>query len=474
MTAENKNPSFKKGPFKKRPQDAFFAKRKNRSGGGKPKWSGESARGQKKSLAQILEGLEQKWSGDKDGTNPGFAALGICSWLQKSLNQMGFTNPTPIQKEAIQKALLGTDILATAPTGTGKTGAFGLPLIQRLSENPKSKALVLLPTRELAEQVAEFFNKILLGQGKSFYTLVIGGVPYFEQIRGLAASPQLIISTPGRLIDHLEQGRVALHDFDYLVLDEADRMFDIGFAPQLEIIFSKLPAKKQVLLFSATMPKSVLQLAAKNLKNPFKIQLSGGGADKDIGEVAKTIEQIKIDTTHEEKAQTLFKELEKTFGKVLIFTRTQRGADKINDHLQKLKFASVALHGGKKQNFRNRAIAGFRGSHFDILVATDLASRGLDVENVGFVFNFDLPENREDYIHRVGRTGRNGAPGKAISLVAPNEQRHFDSLMYGKRSFAGRGPSSSGGGRAPRKKFFSGGSSNKKSQGFKGRSFNRN
>lgn len=350
----------------------------------------------------------------------GFDGMGISVRILQVLQKMKITTPTPIQHQSIPVGLAGKDILGIAQTGTGKTLAFGIPVLQRLDQF-KGRALVLVPTRELACQV----NEVLAPLGRIFNlhtSVIIGGVPMHGQIRDLSRNPRIIIATPGRLIDLMEQGRVRLHDVSILVLDEADRMFDMGFAPQLNRIFKVLPKERQTLLFSATMPSAVLRLATAVMALPVRIEVAPTGT------TAKDIEQEIFIVTRDAKLSLLEKLLQDFSGTVLIFLRTKHGVKRVTHMLKVMGHKATEIHSNRSQSQRREALASFKSGRHRILVATDIAARGIDVQDIEVVINFDLPDNSEDYVHRIGRTGRAGKQGHAISFATPEQQNEIRSI----------------------------------------------
>ncbi len=347
-------------------------------------------------------------------TSSNFNELGIAPELLEVLNRMRFNTPTPIQHQCIPAALEGKDIVGIAQTGTGKTLAFGIPMIQLLGQN-KGQGLILLPTRELAMQV----NDVLQAIGQKFglrTAVVIGGASSYQQIQTMRRHPHIIVSTPGRLIDHLKQKNLSLEKIKMIVLDEADRMFDIGFAPQIRQILSFAPKERQTLMFSATMPKAIAEIAARFMKMPLRIEVAPSGT------AAKNVEQELYIVSKDQKMQLLEKILFDTQGSVLIFSRTKHGAKKITTGLCAMGISAAEIHSNRSMAQRKMAMEGFKNRRFRVLVATDIAARGIDVTDIALVINFDLPDNPEDYVHRIGRTGRAEKFGKAISFAAPDER----------------------------------------------------
>jgi ATP-dependent RNA helicase RhlE len=345
-----------------------------------------------------------------------FTELPLSSALQRKLAAAQFTNLTPIQERAIPPALEGRDVIATAQTGTGKTLAFLIPLIQTLQREPAGQtiALVLLPTRELAMQVHEQYEQ-LRSKEMPKATLVIGGVSERSQIKGLRAGSGLVIATPGRLQDLMNRKFADLRHIQILVLDEADRMLDMGFLPAIRRIVASLPQKRQTLCFSATLEQSVAGLVHDYMRDPVRVAL---------GSVLKPAESVQLkayEVRPGEKLELLRRLLDAEKGQTLIFTRTKRGADRLTRELVRDGFSAAVIHGDRSQSQRNGALSGFQEGRFQLLVATDIASRGLHVDDVAHVINYDVPKMAEDFIHRVGRTGRAGSQGHASTLVAGAE-----------------------------------------------------
>jgi len=345
-----------------------------------------------------------------------FSELPLSSALQQRLAAAQFTNLTPIQEGAIPPALKGEDVIGTAQTGTGKTLAFLIPIIETLQQEParRSVALVLLPTRELAIQVREQYEQLRTKTLPSA-ALIIGGVSEKAQIQSLRAGSRLIIATPGRLQDLMNRKLASLENVKILVLDEADRMLDMGFQPAIRRILSTLPQKRQTLCFSATMEQSVAGLVNEYMLNPVRIAL---------GSVLKPAESVELkayEVRPGEKFDVLRQLLYAEKGQTLIFTRTKRGTERLTKELVRDGFAAGMIHGNRSQSQRNGALSGFQEGRFQVLVATDIASRGLHVDDVAHVINYDVPKMAEDFIHRVGRTGRAGLQGRASTLAAGAE-----------------------------------------------------
>jgi len=349
-----------------------------------------------------------------DETEMTFGGLGIAPKLLDVLLKLGFKTPTSIQHKAIPSAIEGKDIIGIAQTGTGKTMAFGIPLVQQLLKAGIGKGLIILPTRELALQINESIQKI--GRGFGIKTAVlIGGSPIRHQIRDLRYNPDVIIGTPGRIIDHIEQRTLKLHDVTILILDEADRMFDMGFAPQINKILGVVPKNRQTMLFSATMPDGIVRIASNHMKLPVRVEIAKTGT------TAANVEHELFIVKRDQKAPLLIKILEEYKGSILIFLRIKFGAKKICDALRNIGISAAEIHSNRSLGQRKEALEGFKLGKYRVLVATDIASRGIDVKGIELVINFDLPENPEDYVHRIGRTGRAGMNGKAISFVLPDQ-----------------------------------------------------
>ncbi len=343
-----------------------------------------------------------------------FTSLGIAPALLETLNKLKYTSPTPIQAQAIPIAVQGKDVVGIAQTGTGKTLAFGLPMIQRLSQI-KGKGLIVLPTRELAAQVDETLKKI--GHSINVRTaLLIGGASMFAQKQAIRRDPHIVIATPGRLIDHLNQKTIGLSKVGIIVLDEADRMLDMGFAPQIKKIMDALPREKQTMLFSATMPPEIMKIATAYMKLPIRVEVAPSGTTSE--RVTQEIFVVRKD----EKNRLLEKLLQQYQATTLIFTRTKFGAKRLTRAIIDMGHTAAEIHSNRSLGQRKEALEGFKAGKYRILVATDIASRGIDVIGIGLVVNYDLPTNTEDYVHRIGRTARAGAGGHAISFAAP-EQR---------------------------------------------------
>jgi superfamily II DNA/RNA helicase len=345
-----------------------------------------------------------------------FSELKLAPSLQKAILGMNFTTPTPIQAQAIPSALSGRDVLASAQTGSGKTAAFAIPILSALLENRDRTALILVPTRELSTQVTEVFRNLALHAPSIRIVSLIGGVSMQPQLRALSKGYQVIVATPGRLVDHLERKSITLSKLQILTLDEADRMLDMGFAPQLKQIFRYLPEHYQTLLFSATLPQHIIELTKSLLSDPVHVR---------IGAVSSAAPKIDQKTKHvgsTEKNNAILDEINAREGSILIFGRTQRRVDRLAKYLGSYGVDTGRIHGGRSQGQRNRALEDFRKETTRVLVATDIAARGIDIDHVAHVINYDLPQVAEDYIHRIGRTARAGRKGEALSLISPEEK----------------------------------------------------
>ncbi|HMN67586.1 MAG TPA: DEAD/DEAH box helicase [Bdellovibrionales bacterium] len=351
-----------------------------------------------------------------------FADLNLPPSLLKPLTQMGFHQPTPIQAAAIPVILKGRDVTALAQTGTGKTAAFGVPLLIRLMEQPHQKALILAPTRELAMQIHAFIKKL---SGKNINltsALIIGGASMNMQAIELRRGPRILVATPGRLNDHLGRNPKLLTRSSFLVLDEADRMLDMGFLPQIERILKAMPKVRQTMMFSATFPKEVRKLSHQFMHKPEEVSV--GAPSQPV----ERIEQTVLETTQREKNELLLDELNARKGSVLIFTRTKHRTERLTRYLESYGYRVSMIHGDRSQGQRKAAIEGFRKGEFRILVATDIAARGLDINDIGHVINYDLPQVAEDYVHRIGRTARNGKGGQAVALLTPEDRVLWKSI----------------------------------------------
>jgi len=342
-----------------------------------------------------------------------FYGLGIAPKILDILERMKFKIPTPIQFKAIPLALEGKDIVGIAQTGTGKTHSFAIPMVQRLVQK-KGIGLVLAPTRELAIQIDEAFQEIARAFGMKTACL-IGGAPMQPQVQALRRDPQVVIATPGRLIDHMSQWNFLPDSVIMLVLDEADRMLDMGFAPQIDKILRFLPRERQTMLFSATMPKEIMNIASKHMKLPLSVEIAPSGT------TAEKVTQELFIIKKESKTQLLKKLLGQYHGSVLLFSRTKHNAKKIVRSIRDMGYAASEIHSNRSLAQRRDALEGFKSGRYRVLVATDIASRGIDVTGIELVLNYDLPEDAENYVHRIGRTARAGHKGHAISFATPDQ-----------------------------------------------------
>jgi ATP-dependent RNA helicase RhlE len=345
-----------------------------------------------------------------------FAELGLAPEILEAVRDAGYERPTPIQAEAIPLALKGRDLIGLAQTGTGKTAAFTLPIIDRLLGGPRrTRALVLTPTRELCVQVEENVHKYAKHAGLSVAS-VYGGMPIEPQQKKLRAGVDIVVATPGRLIDHLERQNVVFDDLEVLVLDEADRMLDMGFAPQINRIVGEIPSYRQTLLFSATMPPEVEALARKYLRKPVVVQVGRRS------QAANTVTHAVYPVPRDRKSALLARLLgEEKLDSVLVFTRTKHGADRVVRHLERENIEATAMHADKTQPQRTKALQDFKSGKVRVLVATDIAQRGLDISGITHVINYDVPQQAEDYVHRIGRTGRAAKEGDAFTFMSPDE-----------------------------------------------------
>jgi ATP-dependent RNA helicase RhlE len=356
-----------------------------------------------------------------------FHALGLSEPLLRDLSRAGLSTPTPVQSQAIPPALAGRDVIGCAQTGTGKTAAFVIPIIERLAVMPKGEpqALILAPTRELALQILTTIDKLGHGLGIAA-TVIVGGADMQAQIRGLRQRPDILVATPGRLLDHMWNGTINLAPIKILVLDEADRMLDMGFAPQINQIFDALPEKRQTLLFSATLPADLTKLAQASVQNPVYVMVTPSATTAD------GVTQALHYTTHHDKGDLLLSLLQEERETVLVFTRTKHRADQVTRVLGRAGHKVAVLHGDRSLPQRRAALEGFKRGTFRVLVATDIAARGIDVANIGHVINYDLPICPEDYVHRIGRTARMKTTGRATSFVTgeePQQLRAIEQLL---------------------------------------------
>ena len=351
-----------------------------------------------------------------------FEELNLPSTLENSLKKIGFNTPTAIQKKAIPALFEGRDLMACAQTGSGKTGAYMIPMVAKLLANPKSQGLVLAPTRELAQQISEFLQSLIPNRHEFHITQLIGGQDIRKQFKSLQRKPRVVVATPGRLIDHLVRNTLQIHNVDHLVLDEGDRMIDMGFAPQLERILKYLPKQRQTSFFTATLDDRVKALSQKYLHNPILLLLDD---PRPVSKIKQSVIRVEL----EHKNERILEELNRRQGSVIVFLKTKHGTNRLKQYLEEYGFSADLIHGGRSQGQRNRALQAFKNGETRILCATDVAARGIDVPHVEHVINFDLPMQDEDYVHRVGRTARNGAEGEAVSFVTLRECRDWNRLV---------------------------------------------
>ncbi|MCM0605449.1 MAG: DEAD/DEAH box helicase [Xanthomonadaceae bacterium] len=378
-----------------------------------------------------------------------FSELNLVEPLKKSIEALGFTIPTPIQALSVPATLLGKNMIGVAQTGSGKTAAFSIPMITALIKNPQLNGLVLVPTRELADQVCEVIRSLTKFVPLLNPVMLIGGVAMGPQFRDLKRNPRIIVATPGRLMDHMGRKSVRLINFGFVVLDEADRMLDMGFLPQIERIFLQLPRQRQTLLFSATMPVQILKLTHKYIENPLQVKIES------TPEQAPKISQKTIEISQNNKNDILLDEINTRVGSILIFTGTQHRADRVARFLLSYAIKSDRIHGGRSQAQRKRALDEFRSETIRVLVATDIAARGIDVDHVAHVINYDLPRASEDYVHRIGRTGRAGREGQALSFISGEDKGKWKAIQRlmkqsGKHDFVEQVVAAPASSRAPR------------------------
>jgi ATP-dependent RNA helicase RhlE len=353
-------------------------------------------------------------------TNLTFDGLGIAPKIIEMLDGLKFKRPTPIQHKAIPVALEGKDIIGVAQTGTGKTLAFAIPVIQHLS-SAGGHCLILVPTRELAIQVQGTFRKIGPPLGINS-TVIIGGVPMGVQLKALKKKPRVIVATPGRLADHIRQGTLSLKEVKVLILDESDRMLDMGFKPEIEKILKFVPKKRQTMLFSATIPGEVVAIGTKHMKLPVHVEVAPSGTTPE-----RIVQELFI-VRKESKKRLLVKLLKLYRGSVLLFARTKRGAGSIRRQLKEKGHEVAEIHSDRTLRQRKDALEGFKRGRYRILVATDIAARGIDVVGIETVINYDLPDDSENYVHRIGRTGRAGHVGRAVSLATPEQGKEIRNI----------------------------------------------
>lgn len=342
--------------------------------------------------------------------NSGFHALGVAPGIVTLLAAQNISDPTPVQLAAIPIASDGRDLIAVAQTGTGKTLAFGLPMAEMLTEG--KTGLVLAPTRELAQQIAETLHKLRLS-----CVLVVGGAGMHKQVQQLRMRPQVIVATPGRLMDHMAQRTVSLSRVSIVVLDEADRMLDMGFAPAIKRILDATPRDRQTMLFSATMPDAIAELADQYLRMPKRVEIARPGT------MTALVDQELVVVSQEEKGEVLHRLIRECPGTVLVFARTRHGARKLAKAVRAEGASAAELHADRTLAQRREALSGFKTGDYRVLVATDIAARGIDVKEISLVVNYDVPEKPEDYVHRIGRTGRAGSRGRAVTIAVPAQAK---------------------------------------------------
>jgi ATP-dependent RNA helicase RhlE len=351
-----------------------------------------------------------------------FASLQLAPSVLKAVEELGFKEPTPIQAQAIPVALTGRDIIGSAQTGTGKTAAFALPILQHLEKPGRLRALILEPTRELADQVAEALRKFSKHTGLRI-GLIYGGVGYGNQREQIARGMDILVATPGRLLDFMDQGEIHLAHLTHLVLDEVDRMLDMGFLPDVKKIVGFCPSKRQTLFFSATVPPEIERLTSWVLRDPLTIEI---GLRRSA---AETVSHALYPVASDQKHELLLALLEKThYESVIVFCRTKMGADRVAASLTHLPHPVGVMHSDRSQGERNEALSGFRSGKYPVLVATDIAARGLDIAGVTHVINYDVPQHPEDYVHRIGRTGRAATEGDALTLFVAEELPYVEAI----------------------------------------------
>ena len=356
-----------------------------------------------------------------------FKQFNLDSRLNAGISRAGYQQPTPIQQSAIPLALEGQDLIGTAQTGTGKTAAFVLPILHKLLQSPKkrTRALIITPTRELAEQINQTINSLKAGINIRSIS-VYGGVGAQPQIQALRRGVEIVVACPGRLLDHLQNNNASLKELEVLVLDEADRMFDMGFLPDIKRILKFIPASRQTMLFSATFPKEIERLAAQTLRNPKRVSIG-------IVAPAHTVAHMLYPVPHHLKKGLLIKLLQQSdTNSVLVFTRTKHRAKRLATQIERAGYKVTSLHGNRTQGQRQRALKGFKNGQYQIMVATDIAARGLDIESISHVINFDMPDTADAYIHRIGRTGRAKRNGEAFTMITPDDRdmvRKIEKIM---------------------------------------------
>ncbi len=350
----------------------------------------------------------------------GFSGYGLLPSILKDVAELGYQQPTPIQAQCIPPVLEGKDVIGLAQTGTGKTAAYGLPIIQRAAGKVEMAALILAPTRELAQQIAVALRQLGKSTGVRV-AVVVGGIPIKEDYKALQAWPNVLVATPGRLIDHIHSRTIVLSDISMVTVDEADRMYDMGFIPQINSIMEVLPKKRQTLMFTATMPPEVEKLVRRNMQSPVRIQVG-------LTAPPARAEQRLYHLQEPDKMPLLLDLLARSEGRVLVFARTKRKVERLARTVSARRHNVARLHGDREQSQRDAAMAGFRSGQYRILIATDIAARGIDVADIEHVINYDFPGSAEDYIHRIGRTARVAAKGMATSFVTHTDRPCLNQL----------------------------------------------
>ncbi len=348
-----------------------------------------------------------------------FTQFRLSNSLLNSISKVGFKDPTPVQEKTIPTVLNGKDVISLAETGSGKTAAYIIPIIEQTIRSPNSKTLILAPTRELALQIGDVVKTLTAHNTQIYYAVLIGGQPMTKQIKSLQRKPQIIIATPGRLIDHAGQRALDLKNVTCFILDEADRMFDMGFAPQVNKVVQMIPHKRQTLMFSATFADDVRALANRILKDPVEVEV------RKTKQPPAVIAQKTIEIPGAQKNDRLLDLVNAAKGPVLVFTRTKNRTNKVSRYLEEFGVRVGRIHGDRSQAQRIKSIADFKSGKIAVLVATDIAARGLDVPNISDVINYDIPMTVDDYVHRIGRTGRAGQSGQALTMITPEDRKDW-------------------------------------------------
>lgn len=368
-----------------------------------------------------------------------FAQFKLSKSVLDSIAKVGFTIPTPVQSNTIPTVLDGKDVVSLAETGSGKTAAYIIPVVEKSLSDPKHNTLILAPTRELALQIGDVVKTLTAHNSQIGYTVLIGGQPMFKQMKSLQRKPQIIIATPGRLIDHVGQRALDLKNITCFILDEADRMFDMGFAPQVNRIVQMIPYKRQTLMFSATFADDVRALAHRILKDPVEIEV------RKTKQPPAVIEQKILEVPGPQKNDQLLDLINAAKGPVLVFTRTKNRTNKVSRYLEEYGVKVSRIHGDRSQAQRIKSIADFKSGKIAVLVATDIAARGLDVPNISDVINYDIPMTVDDYVHRIGRTGRAGQSGQALTMITPEDRKDWSYIAKKMNLPAPALPKNSGG-----------------------------